>query len=131
MALADNLARAVRDDAGLESAGGTKALTVPCKVAAVVFDDAQRRFRLYSNLRLVLVLLGLAGIAAAIAVFIAVDDAAAAAVVTFIDGLVTGGLAKPVTDERNQAKTDRDAAQKILNDQCSNQSAESIIQAMR
>jgi hypothetical protein len=78
----------------------------------------------------VLVVLGVAGIVAAIVVYFAVDDATAAAVVTFIDGLVTGALAKPVSDERNQARTDRDAAQDILNEQCARQPAETIIKAM-
>jgi hypothetical protein len=127
--LGQRLETAVQAAGGLESTAGA-AITVPCKVAALVFEDAQRRFKVYSNLRLALVLLGLAGIVAGIVLFIAVDDAAAAAVVTFIEGLVAGALAKPVSDERDQARTDRDAAVKIITEQCNGQSSESIVGAM-
>lgn len=130
MALADRLESAVRpEQGGLESTAGPT-LTVPCKVASVVFIDAQRRFELYSNLRLVLVLLGLLGIAAAIIIYVAIDDATAAAVVTLIEGLIAGGLAKPVSDERDLAKKDRDAARDIIRTDCEGQTAESIVQAM-
>jgi O-antigen/teichoic acid export membrane protein len=104
--------------------------TVPCKVASVVWRDAQRRFERISTLVYILLLLALAAIIAAIVLFFAVDDTASAAVVSLVTSLISGGLATFIKDERDKAKDARDAAVNIINEQCGGQSADQVLAAM-
>jgi hypothetical protein len=125
MALGTDLQVAVRGSA-LE--GGEA--TMPCRVASVVWHDAQRRFQRYSTLVFVLALLALAAILAAIVLFFAVDDAASQAVITLVSGLIAGGLATFIKDERDNARDDRNAAVEIINDQCAGQEPEQVLALM-
>jgi hypothetical protein len=110
---------------GLESVGGGS--TVPCKVASVVWEDAQRRFQRYSTLVYILALLALTGIVAGVVLFLAVDDETSAALVSLVSGLLSGGLGAFIKGERDNAKEARDAAQGIVDRQCAGQTAEAVV----
>ena len=127
MALADRLEVALQDS-GLEAAGGD--LSVPCKVASVVWDDAQRRFQRYSTLVYLLALLALLGIIAAVVFFFAVDDKTSAAVVSLVSGLISGTLAGFIKGERDQARTDRDKAHTIVGTSCGGKKAEEVVSSL-
>jgi hypothetical protein len=131
MAVASRLEAALEgpgQDPGVQAADG--GLTVPCKVASVVWDDAQKRFARYSTLVYVLALLAMAGIVAAIVFFFAVDDKASAGVVSLISGLVTGTLAGFIKGERDTARTDRDKAGEIVSRECKQQSPEAVVRSL-
>jgi Tfp pilus assembly protein PilN len=71
-------------DRGLQSGGG---VTIPCRVASVVWDDAQRRFQRSSTLMYVLALLALAAILLAVVFFFVTDDQTGAGLVSLVSGL--------------------------------------------
>jgi VIT1/CCC1 family predicted Fe2+/Mn2+ transporter len=125
MAIGNRLSQALQpSESAQESAGGT---TIPCKVASVVWDDAQRRFQRYSTLVYVLALLALAAILLAVVFFFVSDDGTGAGLVSLVSGLISGGLGAFIKRERDAAAKDRDAAHKIVNEQCAGQTAEAVI----
>jgi hypothetical protein len=128
MALGQDLKMALSEPPGGLEAGGP---TVACRVAAVVWEDTQRRFQRYSSLVFVLALIALAGIVAAIVLFFVVDDATSGAVASLVAGLLSGALAKFIRDERDTARKDRDAAREILRKDCEGQTADGILATLR
>jgi hypothetical protein len=127
MPLADRLDVALQETAEEGIGAG---LTVPCKVASIVWEDAQRRFKRYSGLINLLLLLALAGIAAAIVFFFVADAKTSAGIVSLISGLVSGGLTAPIYAERDVARKDRDEAQKIVGNQCKGQTAQAVVDSL-
>jgi len=115
--------------AGAKAIGGEPGGSIPCRVAAVVWKDAQRRFESYSTLVWILAIIALAAIVAAIALFFIVDDTTSAGVVSLVGGLLASALTKFIKDERDSARTDRDVAQKLVNSEC-NTSPEAVLEAI-
>ena len=129
MALANKLDVALREPER-SVAGGDGGLSVPCKVASVVWDDSQRRYQSYQTLVYVLALIALAGIGAAIVFFFVVDDKASAGIVSLIGGLLSGGLARFIKTERDTARDDRNAANEIVREECAGQTAEAVVSSL-
>ena len=127
MALGRNLQAALSEPA-YEAGGGP---SMACRVASVVWQDAQRRFQRYSTLVFVLALLALAAIVLAVVFFFVADDATGAGLVSLVSGLISGGLAGFIKKERDTAREDRDAAIAIVRSDCEGQSAEGVLQGMR
>jgi ABC-type xylose transport system permease subunit len=125
MGLGTNLQVALQGSA-LEGGGPT----IPCKVASVVWQDAQRRFQRYSTLVYVLAVLAVIAILGAVAFFLLADDATGEGLVTLVSGLIAGGLATFIKDERDKAREDRDAAVTIVKDQCAGQTADQVVAFM-
>ncbi len=131
MALGSALATALQEPPRQEGIAPAEAEpSIPCKVAAVVMDDAQPRFERYSTLVWILALLSLGAIIAAALAYLIGDDSAPEAITGAVAGLIGGALATFIKGERDQARTDRDAAHKILNEQCEGQSKEQVLQSM-
>jgi hypothetical protein len=101
--------------------------TVPCRVAAVVWKDAQRRFERISTLIYVLLVLALMTMVAAVVFFFVGEAAVGAGAVSVVTGLVSGGLAAFIKDERDKAREARDGAMKIINDSCAGQEPDEVL----
>jgi hypothetical protein len=127
MALGQNLQTALSEPA-YEAGGGA---SMACRVASVVWQDAQSRFQRYSTLVFALALLALAAIVLAIVFFFVADDATGAGLVSLVGGLISGGLAGFIKKERDTARDDRNAAIAIVQADCAGQSAEDVLQTMR
>jgi len=125
MGLGSNLQVALQESP-LEAGGPT----VPCRVASVVWQDAQRRFQRYSTLVYLLALLAIAAIVLAVVFFFFTDDTKGEGLITLVSGLITGGLAGFIKTERDTARKDRDAAVSIVNAQCVGQTAEQVVTSM-
>jgi hypothetical protein len=119
----ESMLRAATADGPFEG----KSVTVRCRVASVVWKDAQERFERISTLIYILLVLALLAILAAVALFVFGDDAVGTALVTLVSGLISGGLAGFIKEERDKAEVARDAAIAIINDSCGDQEPDQVL----
>jgi hypothetical protein len=125
MGLGTNLQIALQESP-LEAGGPT----IPCRVASVVWQDAQRRFQRYSTLVYALALLAIVAIVLAVVFFFFTNNTKGEGLVTLVTGLITGGLAGFIKTERDTARKDRDAAVEIINAQCAGQTADQVVASL-
>jgi hypothetical protein len=104
--------------------------SIPCRVAVVVFEDAQRRFQRFSFLVLLLAGLFVAAAVATLVLFLVVDDATGEGFLSLVIAILTGPGAAFVKSERDKARDDRNSAQGVINSQCGEHSPAGVLQAM-
>ena len=124
MGLGSNLEVALQ-----ESAFEAEGPTIPCRVSSVVWHDAQLRFQRYSNLVYLLALHSRRS-SSPLCSSSSRTTRGAKGSSHLSAALISGGLAAFIKGERDQARKDRDAAQKIVGKQCAGQTAEQVVASM-
>jgi len=125
--LIETLERAVQPPAdGAEA----RAPSIPCKVALAVFDYAQRDYERWARMVRIFGWLTVITLVAAVGLFIVVDEQRAAAIVTFVIGLLEGGGVAFLRTERQTAAKERDKAQKKVDTQCEGFETEVILEQL-
>lgn len=130
MTLAEELQVAVQGAQPEAAAAGGTGPSIPCRVAVVVFEDAQRRFQRYSGLVLLLAVLFVAAVIGTAVLTFAVDDATGEALLSLAITVLTGPGTAFVKSERDKARDDRNAAGDVIAAQCGEASPGEVLEQM-
>ena len=106
--------------AALEAAKQPETIAEPeaCRMAQTSFSDARADFKRFQNLVYLTAFVVVAFLVAGIVLVALGSDTRAAGIVSFVGTVVTGVGMKFVLDQRNDARDEQHAAQKLVRANC-------------